>query len=54
MRWIGWDVDDTIAAGQETVVGAELHHGAAEPVEGAGSAATVLVTGGSVDGCRCR
>ena len=36
MRWIGWDVDDTIPAGQETVVGAELHHGAAEPVEGAG------------------
>lgn len=43
--WVGWDVDDTIPAGQDTVVGAELHHGAAGPVAGAGRAALLVVTG---------
>jgi hypothetical protein len=45
MPWIGWDIDDTVPASKETVVGAELHHGASQPVEGSGSAASLLLTG---------
>ena len=45
MPWIGWDVDDTVPAWQETEIGAQLHHGAAESVDTVGGAANLVVSG---------
>ncbi|MBV9312166.1 MAG: hypothetical protein JO100_00210 [Pseudonocardia sp.] len=43
--WIGWDVDDTIPADAQIVIGAQLHGGAGGPSEITGSAASLLLTG---------
>jgi len=45
MPWIGWDVDDLVVSEQETDIGAELHHGAAGPVEAAERPAALFLSG---------
>jgi len=44
--WVGWDVDDTVPAGQETAVAVSVHHGATGPVDVTGSGATLVLSGG--------
>jgi hypothetical protein len=47
MPWVGWDVEEVALVGTGIEVGAEVHHGAEGPTDVVGSAATVVVTGGT-------
>jgi hypothetical protein len=47
MPWLGWDVEETVPAGAAVEVGAEVQPGEAGPSEVAGSAATLVVSGGA-------
>jgi len=48
MPWVGWDVEEVVAAGTQVEVGAQLQHGAVGPTDVVGSGASIVVSGNSV------
>jgi hypothetical protein len=45
MPWVGWDIEEVVAADTEIEIGAEVHHGTEGPQDVVGSSASVVVSG---------